>query len=123
MFEPMALSLDIYSAILLGILYLFFGAFPLVFVNNHDFNLWQVGLSFLGLFIGMVIGALTNPVWHNIRINLIEKHGKSEPEFRLPSVIAGSFLVPIGMFWFGWTTYRSIHWIVPIIGSAVFGAG
>ncbi|EOO01803.1 putative fluconazole resistance protein 1 protein [Phaeoacremonium minimum UCRPA7] len=122
-FEPMALNLDIYSAILLGILYLFFGAFPLVFKTNHDFNLWEVGLAFIGMFVGMVIAAFTSPVWYNIREKLIEKNGKSEPEFRLPSVIAGSILVPIGMFWFGWTTYRSIHWIVPIIGSAVFGAG
>ena len=37
-FEPMALILDLYSALLLGILYLFFGAFPLVFMNNHGFN-------------------------------------------------------------------------------------
>jgi len=31
-----------FSAILLGVLYLFFGAFEVVFENNHNFNLWQV---------------------------------------------------------------------------------
>lgn len=51
--EPMCLSLCIFSAILLGVLYLFFGAFELVFENNHHFNLWQTGLSFTGLFVGM----------------------------------------------------------------------
>ncbi|KAJ9133049.1 Major facilitator superfamily transporter [Pleurostoma richardsiae] len=129
-FEPMALNLNLLSAILLGVLYLFFGAFPLVFEHNHGFNLWQVGLTFLGMFIGNIIAALTAPIWFRIRERLIEKNeketgipGKSEPEFRLPSVIAGAILVPIGLFWFGWTTYSSVHWIVPIIGSAVFGAG
>lgn len=48
--EPMCLCLNLYLAILLGILYLFFGAFPLVFRTNHDTNLWQVGLTFLGRF-------------------------------------------------------------------------
>ncbi|KKY14154.1 putative benomyl methotrexate resistance protein [Diplodia seriata] len=48
-FEPMCLNLCILSSILLGILYLFFGAFPLVFQNNHGFTLSQVGLAFLGL--------------------------------------------------------------------------
>jgi cobalamin biosynthesis protein CobD/CbiB len=51
--EPMCLSLCVFSAILLGVLYLFFGAFELVFENNHHFNLWQTGLSFTGLFVGM----------------------------------------------------------------------
>ncbi|KAK0782553.1 hypothetical protein LTR75_014386, partial [Friedmanniomyces endolithicus] len=49
--DPMVLNLCLLCAILLGILYLFFGAFPLVFENNHGFNEWQTGLSFLGIFV------------------------------------------------------------------------
>lgn len=40
----MCLNLCLYSAILLGILYLSFGAFNLVFTNVYDFTLWQVSL-------------------------------------------------------------------------------
>lgn len=49
--------------------------------------------------------------------------GKSEPEFRLPSVIVGSVFVTVGLFWFAWTTFPWVHWIMPIIGSAIFGMG
>lgn len=129
-FEPMCLNLCVYTAMLLGILYLFFGAFPLVFRNTHGFNLWQVGLSFLGIGIGMILAIATDPVWYRIRLNLMAKlsketgvEGASEPEFRLPGVIVGAFLVPGGIFMFGWSTYPWVHWIVPIIGSAIFGAG
>ncbi|KAL7955510.1 major facilitator superfamily domain-containing protein [Trichoderma compactum] len=129
-FEPMCLSLCVFTAILLGILYLFFGAFPLVFATNHGFNLWQIGLTFVGIGVGMVLGMLTDPVWFRIRARLMAKleqetgvPGGSEPEFRLPSAIVGSVLVPIGIFMFGWTTYSSVPWIVPIIGSAIFGLG
>lgn len=38
--EPMCLNLCLYSAVLLGVLYLFFGAFELVFEENHHFLLW-----------------------------------------------------------------------------------
>ncbi|KZL83104.1 major facilitator superfamily transporter [Colletotrichum incanum] len=127
-FEPMVLNLDIFSAILLGILYLFFGAFPLVFTNIHGFNLWQVGLTFMGILVGMFLAAATDPLWHHIRSRLmadLEKEtgveGASEPEFRLPPVICGAFLCPIGIFWFGWSLH--VHWMMPIIGSAIFGAG
>ncbi|TVY62907.1 Efflux pump atB, partial [Lachnellula suecica] len=128
--EPMVTNLCLFSAILLGILYLFFGAFPLVFQGNHGFTLSQTGLSFLGIFVGMVLGAATDPFWHKNYVRLIQQReeatgevGGSEPEYRLPPAIAGAVLVPIGLFLFAWTTYASVHWIVPIIGSAVFGMG
>lgn len=129
-FEPMALILNLYSAILLGILYLFFGAFPLVFQGTFGFNLWQTGLTFLGMLVGMFCAALMGPLWVKIRAQLIEKNerltgveGKAEPEYRLPSAILGSFLVTIGLFWFGWSSFPWVHWIMPIIGSGIFGAG
>jgi hypothetical protein len=128
-FEPMCLILDLYSAILLGIIYLFFGAFPLVFGTNHGFNLWQIGLSFMGLLGGMVAAAVTTPFTQRIREGLVAKRkretgdAKPEPEDQLPPVIIGAPLITVGLFWFGFTTYPSVHWIVPIIGSGVFGFG
>ncbi|KAI9877664.1 MAG: hypothetical protein M1830_003183 [Pleopsidium flavum] len=128
--EPMCLNLCIYSAILLGVLYLFFGAFAIVFERNHGFELWQVGLTFVGLLVGMLVGISTDPLWHKNYVRLVRQReqdggepGGAEPEYRLPPAIAGGILVPIGLFWFGWTTYPSVHWIVPIIGSAIFGMG
>lgn len=61
--EPMCLNLCIFSAILLGILYLFFGAFNLVFTISHEFELWQIGLTFLGLLIGILSAIATEP-WY-----------------------------------------------------------
>jgi hypothetical protein len=122
-FEPMCLNLCLFSAILLGIIYLFFVAFPLVFETNHHFNLWENGLSFVGIMVGMLCGLATDKFWYNLRLKLVAKAGKTEPEFRLPATIAGAMLAPVGLFWFAWTTYKSVHWIVPIIGSGFFGAG
>jgi hypothetical protein len=131
--EPMCLSLCIYTAFLLGILYLFFGAFPLIFSTNHGFVLWQTGLTFLGLVVGLVAALLTNPLWQknyqrlsakaNSNLAEGEKPQKPEPELRLPPAILGAILIPISLFWVGWTTYPSVYWIVPILGSIFFGAG
>ncbi|KAF2837454.1 MFS general substrate transporter [Patellaria atrata CBS 101060] len=126
-FEPMCLNLCLLSAVLLGILYLFFGAFPLVFQGNHGFSLSHTGLTFLGIFVGMLAGIFTDPYWQRNYARLVrerEAHGGepggSEPEFRLPPTIYGAILVPIGLFGFGWTTYS---WVIPIIFSAIFGCG
>jgi hypothetical protein len=67
--------------------------------------------------------------WTKNYMRLLANHAKvngspgSEPEYRLPPAMFGAPLITIGLLWFGWTTYSSVHWIVPIIGSAFFGAG
>ncbi|KAL4815670.1 major facilitator superfamily domain-containing protein [Aspergillus spinulosporus] len=126
--EPMCLCLDLYSAILLGTLYLFFGAFPLVFKTTYDMSLWQVGLTFLGIIIGMLVAAASNPIWNNIRVHLMSHDqeagvSKAEPEHQLPPAILGSILIPVGLFWCGWTMDSTVRWVVAILGSAVFGCG
>ena len=99
----MVLNLCLFSAILLGVLYLFFGAFEIVFTENHGFELWQVGLSFTGLLVGQLVAIATEPFWHNNYLRLIRKReegggesGGAEPEYRLPPAIAGAVLVPTG---------------------------
>lgn len=84
----MVLNLCLLSAILLGILYLFFGAFPLVFEGNHGFTLSQNGLTFIGILVGMVIGISCDPIWRKNYNRLVNNNGGvSEPEFRLPPTI------------------------------------
>lgn len=128
--EPMCLSLDLYSAIILGILYIFFAKLPQTFRTTHSMNLWQSGLTFTGIIIGMLCGAATAPAWVRIRRQLMAKRemetgkaGVSEPEYQLPPAIVGAILIPIGLFWFAWTIRSDVHWLVPILGSAVFGCG
>lgn len=129
-FEPMCLNLCLLSAMLLGILYLFFGAFALVFTENYGFNLWQVGMTFVPICVGMFMASATDPLWHRVRNGLVAKleletgvKGKAEPEFRLPPTVAGAVLAPLGVFIFAWTSYPHVHWIAPMIGEAIFGAG
>ncbi|EXJ91425.1 hypothetical protein A1O1_04537 [Capronia coronata CBS 617.96] len=127
--EPMCFNLCLLSSILLGILYLFFGAFHLVFAEVYGFNLWQIGLAFLGLTIGMLLAIASDPIWHLNYRRLLRKREnetgerKSEPEYRLPPSIVGPWFCVVGLFWFAWTIYARIHWIVPIIATSFFGFG
>lgn len=96
--EPMLLLLCIWSALLLGILYLLFEAFPIVFERQHGFTAPQTGLAFLGQAIGIVLGGATIPIWSRMYKRDAEKHGgQAPPEARLPMCMVGSFLTPIGL--------------------------
>jgi hypothetical protein len=41
----------------------------------------------------------------------------------LEPIIFGGPLVCAGFIWYGWTAEKHVHWIVPVIGTAVFGIG
>ncbi|KAJ7813864.1 MFS general substrate transporter [Mycena olivaceomarginata] len=119
-FDRMALLLDIWNALLLGILYLMFQAFPLIFENGHHFNVQTTGLSFLGIGVGMVAGLATQPFWNR---TAARHGGKAPPETLLIMGQVGGILVPISLYWFAFTTYPRVHWIVPILASVPFGTG
>lgn len=122
--EPIVLLISIYMAIIYGTLYMMFGAFPIVFQQTRGWSPGIGGLAFLGIMVGMLIG-VGYAIWDNKRyIKVEDEHdGDAPPEARLPPGMVGSVALPIGLFWFAWTNYPSIHWIVCIIGSAPFGFG
>jgi hypothetical protein len=47
----------------------------------------------------------------------------STPEGRLYFACIESILMPVGLFWFGWTSFASVPWIVPTlaVGCATMG--
>jgi hypothetical protein len=45
------------------------------------------------------------------------------PEARLPPAIVGAFALPIGLFWFAWTNYPSVHFMASISAGVPFGFG
>ena len=52
------------SALLLGILYLAFQAFPIIFEDGHGFSVQSTGLSFLGIGLGMLFALASQPYWN-----------------------------------------------------------
>ncbi|KAG9221707.1 hypothetical protein CCMSSC00406_0005620 [Pleurotus cornucopiae] len=117
--------LSLYMAFMYGIYYLMFATFASFFSSTYGFRPGVGGLAYLGLGIGFFIATLfgakfADQVYHK----LSEKNGgKGKPEMRIPALFFGSFFVPIGLFWYGWSAEAKIHWIMPIIGSGIFGFG
>jgi hypothetical protein len=122
--EPIVFLLSLYMAIIYGTLYMLFSAYPIVFQGVRHWNQGVGSLPFLGIMVGMMF-AVAYSVWDNKRyVQVQDKHGGfAPPEARLPPTLIASIAIPIGLFWFAWTNYPSIHWIVCIIAGAPFGFG
>jgi DHA1 family multidrug resistance protein-like MFS transporter len=118
--EPIVLLLNVYIGLIYALFYLWFESFPVVFVGIYHFKEQFLGLAFLGILGGMLV---TIPPFfyylYNVQEKMFDENGQIKPEKRMIVAIFGSFFVPVCLFWFGWTSQPSIHWIVPILGSAL----
>jgi len=122
--EPMVFLLNLYIALVYGLLYIWLESFVIVFIEIYGFGLGTEGLAYLGLFVAALV---TIPPYFCYLYFFLEpqfdEKGELQPEKRLIPTMLGCFFIPICLFWFGWTSRPDIHWIVPIIGSSFFTAG
>lgn len=125
LFSPIVMLLSLYIAVLFGYLYLFVTTFPMVFSEQYQFGTGSTGLTYLGLGVGCFLGLIIAGKGSDILYKRLEnKHGGSgKPEFRLPILGISAPLVAISFFWYGWSAEAKIHWIVPILGTVLFGMG
>ncbi|KAJ9105426.1 hypothetical protein QFC21_001797 [Naganishia friedmannii] len=106
------------------ILYMLFGAIPIVYEENRGWSPVAGTLPFLSVLVGCFIAAAINVYYSNtIFRRALENSpdGKAKPEMRLPPMMIGSVTFPIGFFIVGWTSDPSIHWFPSVLGFTFIG--
>ncbi|KAL2404696.1 Polyamine transporter 4 [Exophiala dermatitidis] len=146
--ESIVAFTSIYTAFNFSVLFGFFAAFPLVFesfypeIQVYHFNEGESGLVFLGIGLGVVLGTLAfigfDLFIYRKKMRSLMQNGQAgagagagavgefvqlPPEKRLYAAMVGSFMLPIGLFWFAWSARPSVHWIVPVLATIPFGMG
>ena len=123
--EPIVQAVSVYSSFAFAVLFGFFDAFPFTFQQEYKFGLGATGLCFLGITFGLCLGCALYLIQDRLIYQPahVRHNGDPPPELRLVPAMIGSFLMPLGLFWFAWTANASIHCIVPVIAGAPFGAG
>lgn len=122
--EPILLLVTLYMALIYGILYLFFEAYPIAFQEIRGWNEGVGALPFLSITVGVLIGGSIIAWTSKTRFKRkLEKHNKVIPEERLIPMILGGFIFPAGLFWFAWTSSPHISWVPQVIAGVPIGAG
>jgi multidrug resistance protein len=121
--SPIVSSLSLYQGVVYGFMYLLFTTFPIVFSEQYGFNTGTIGLTYLGMGIGSLIGLVAAGIASDRILKRLAKNGAFKPEYRLPPLIPGCFFIPIGLIWYGWSTHAKTHWIVPELGTVFIGIG
>ncbi|KAF9456414.1 multidrug resistance protein 4 [Collybia nuda] len=117
--------LSLYMSFLYGIFYLMFTTFAQFFKTAYGFEPGVGGLAYLGLGIGFMIATIVGakPADQVYKYLADKNGGKGKPEMRIPALFFGSLFVPVGLFWYGWSAQAKVHWMMPIVGSGIFGFG
>ncbi|KAI0138224.1 putative MFS multidrug transporter [Pestalotiopsis sp. NC0098] len=128
-FSPIVSALSLYMGVVYGYQYLLFSTFTKAFQTQYGFSTSIVGLTFLGLGVGNLIGlAVVSSLSDKIlrdksKVTETNPDGERKPEARLIPLEWSSLSLPAGLFLYGWTMQYQVHWIVPLIGTAIYGAG
>ncbi|KAK0492784.1 major facilitator superfamily domain-containing protein [Armillaria luteobubalina] len=126
--EPVLMFANVYLGFVYAIFYLWFEAFPLVFTDIYHFNLGLSGLPFLAF---VVSGAITYTAYvFYLKYHIAPRYAKAAgagidiaPEIRLEIGLIASIFIPTSVLIFGFTSKESIHWMVPVIGAALYLPG
>lgn len=122
--SPIVFLLSLYVAVIYGYLYLLFTTMTVVFEQQYHFSQGSVGLAYLGIGIGSMVGLVMLGTTSDRLLEYLSKRsGTKKPEYRLPPMIPGAFFVPLALFMYGWTAEKHYHWILPIIGTSFLGVG
>ncbi|KAF2659030.1 MFS general substrate transporter [Lophiostoma macrostomum CBS 122681] len=123
--QPIVQLLATYMALLYGTMFLFLFMYPKMWNQQYHQSVRIGSLNYVSVAIGLICGVniaghLNDRVyvWLKARNNNIGR-----PEYRIPAMVIGTALVPLGIICWGWTGQRKVHWIVPNLGSLVFAMG
>ncbi|CAG7916074.1 unnamed protein product [Penicillium olsonii] len=119
--EPVVFFFSLWVSFSWAVLYLQFGSVPLVFRTSHNFTTEQSGAVFTSMCVGVILISVISIYQERIAARFGLKSAAAEG--RLYFVCVESVLLPIGMFWFGWTSFPSVPWIVPAmaVGCSTMG--
>ncbi|TFY67387.1 hypothetical protein EVJ58_g1665 [Rhodofomes roseus] len=127
--EPIIQLLAIYMAYIYGIMYLFLTTIDSIFEDVYGESVGIAGLNYFALGIGLIGASQINARIVDKAYKHLQKKngGAGRPEYRLPTMMPASIVLPIGLFITGWTAAAHTHWIGPDIrdskGIALVGAG
>lgn len=123
--HPMVFGLGVFMAIAYGCLYIMIVTFPENWGTHYGFSSGSVGLMYVTLLIGYVLGIVATQRSADALYDklTVKNGGLTKPEFRIPTILVGAVCLSAGLFWYGWGSYYHLHFMFPAVGCTIFAFG
>jgi hypothetical protein len=121
--SPAVATMTLYCAIVYGILYLLYTTISYAFVEVYQFSPIDVGLAYLALGIGLLLGLIILGASSDRIMNYLARknRGETKPEYRLMPLLLTNWTMPAGLLIYGWTLQHSEQWALPLFGTLLVG--
>jgi MFS family permease len=121
--EPIILLISLYMTVLYIVLFTFFDGYTYIFTDVYDISQGLTNIIFVAMYVGIAIaGLLVPPIYRWTKRDFTaaakQKNGAdpatdpraldnvhTQPEIRLWFAMFGAPMIPISLFWMGWTDY------------------
>ncbi|KAI0523790.1 major facilitator superfamily domain-containing protein [Xylaria bambusicola] len=141
-YRPVMHIVTLNMGLAFGIYTLVLSTFAQLWTDRYGQSKLLSSLHYIAISIGLSIsaqvgGRVMDWGYHQLRVrdgarsrdhtpagdSISEKLPPGKPEYRVPYMLPGLFLLPAGLFWYGWSAQRHYHWVVVDLGVVVFTTG
>ncbi|KGR07351.1 multidrug resistance protein [Candida albicans P78048] len=113
-----------FSAISFAAIYFFNMAISYEYARSpYNFSSVILGLMYIPNSVTYFMASIIGGKWNDRLLNrYAQKHGELVPESRLSwNIVVAIILYPMACLIFGWTIKYREFWVIPLIGTALFG--
>ncbi|KAH6693946.1 major facilitator superfamily domain-containing protein [Plectosphaerella plurivora] len=121
--NPVIQISSLISAFNYGILYIVLSSFAELYSIHYGQSVEISGLHYIACALGEIIGSqVGGPLMDVLYRRMVARapDGEHQPEFRLPLSIPAAAIAPLGLFAYGWTAEKLVHWASVDAGIFVF---
>ncbi|KAL3456379.1 major facilitator superfamily domain-containing protein [Aspergillus heterothallicus] len=120
-FHPIIQITSVISGFGYGVLYIVLSTFSDLWTKHYGQSVEISGLHYVACALGEILGSqicakVMDRLYHKMTVRSDRTHS---PELRLPSIIPGAIIAPLGLFLYGWTSQYRLHWVVVDLGIMV----
>ncbi|KIW16879.1 hypothetical protein PV08_04069 [Exophiala spinifera] len=120
--RPIVQVFSLLMGLSFGVYCITLSTFAVLWVDQYHQSVFISSLHYIAIAVGATLGSqtggyLTDFIWRRLR----EKAGGNvTPEYRVPMMVPGVLLMPIGLLLYGWAAESKTHWTVVDLGVVVF---
>ena len=125
--EPLVLACALFMGLNFGVLFSWFIAVPAVLNLTYNFNIAQAGYAFISAVGGTILAVISTILIEQVMRPFVMRRMKDMGamnvmpiEYRLIPAIIGQVFLAVSLFWIGWTAKPTVHFTVPIVGTAFY---
>jgi MFS family permease len=121
--EPIIMVMTLYITVVYIVLFTFLVGWPYIFEETYSLDQGLSNIIFIAMFVGTQATFILVPIVYRMTLKHVDG-GKFSPEVRLwYGMLGPSIIIPVSLFWLGWTNYSSISIWSDIFAVAFFGFG